>query len=82
MVDIQTIGSVKSLQAENGHIYSFIIVMHSGYTDNRSSKITSSRKRHIYSFIIVMHSEYTDNWFSEITSSRKKTHIFFYNSYA
>jgi len=45
MVDIQTIDSVKPLQAENGHIYSFIIVMHSEYTDNRFSKITSSRKR-------------------------------------
>jgi len=34
MVDIQTIDLVKSLQAEKRHIYSFIIVMHGGYTDN------------------------------------------------
>ena len=82
-MDIQTIDSVKPLQAENGHIYSFIIVMHSGYTDNRFSKIISSRKKtHIYSFIIVMHSEYTDNRFSETTSSRERAYIFFYNSYA
>ena len=83
MVDIQTIDSVKPLQAEKRHIYSFIIVMHSGYTDYWFSETTSSRKRaHIYSFIIVMHGGYTDNRFSETTSSRKKTHIFFYNSYA
>ena len=44
-MDIQTIDSVKSLQAENGHIYSFIIVMNSGYTDNQFSKITSSREQ-------------------------------------
>ena len=48
MVDIQTIDLVKSLQAENRHIYSFIIVMNGGYTDNRFSKITSKNTKSVF----------------------------------
>jgi len=48
MVDTQTINSVKSIQAENGHIYSFIIVMNSGYTDNQFSKITSKNTKSVF----------------------------------
>ena len=50
MVDIQTIDSVKSLQAENGHIYSFIIVMHGGYTDNWFSETASKNTKSVFNY--------------------------------